>query len=136
MGFRVTPERIRTLEAALNYQGHFTADELYLVIQGSDQHVSRATVYKALELLVKADLLVEVQFRDHTKRFESKFKRTLHDHIHCLECNSVKEFTNTEIEKMIAKVVHDFGYTLSHYSLNIFVHCTNKEDCNNNDSIV
>jgi len=48
---RITPERFEVLEAALEYEGHFGADDLYVLMKNLNSRVSRATVYKTLELL-------------------------------------------------------------------------------------
>ena len=47
---RITPERFEVMESALDYEGHFGADDLYIVMKNLKSTVSRATVYKTLEL--------------------------------------------------------------------------------------
>ena len=59
---RITPERFEVLDAALDFEGHFGADDLYILMKNNKSRVSRATVYKTLELLVQCDLLSKRNF--------------------------------------------------------------------------
>jgi Fur family transcriptional regulator, ferric uptake regulator len=70
---RITPERFEVLEAALEYDGHFNADDLYILMKNSNSRISRATVYKTLELLAQCELLSKRNFGDNINRFESSF---------------------------------------------------------------
>ena len=67
---RVTPERFEVLDAAVEYQGHFGADDLYIVMKNQKSRVSRATVYNTLELLVECNLVGKRNFGDNITRYE------------------------------------------------------------------
>ncbi|HEX9739417.1 MAG TPA: transcriptional repressor, partial [Ignavibacteriaceae bacterium] len=43
---RITPERFEVMDSAIDYEGHFGADELYILMKNNHSRVSRATVYK------------------------------------------------------------------------------------------
>ena len=49
---RKTPDRFALLDKALSLTGHFGADVLYESMEASGYHVSKATIYSTLELLV------------------------------------------------------------------------------------
>ena len=51
---RITPERFEVMDSALDYEGHFGADDLYVLMKNQNSRVSRATVYKTLEFLFSA----------------------------------------------------------------------------------
>ena len=68
---RITPERFEVMDAALVQEGHFGADDLYIQMKNRKSRVSRATVYKTLELLVQCDLISKRNFGDNISRYES-----------------------------------------------------------------
>jgi Fur family ferric uptake transcriptional regulator len=129
--YRITPERFEVLSAALEYDGHFGADELYIVMKNSKSRVSRATVYNTLELLAQCDLLSKRNFGDNLTRFESNFKRQTHDHLICVECGKILEFSDTRIRKIPEEICENFEFDFDSYSFNIFGRCKNKKDCKN-----
>ena len=126
---RITPERFEVLDASIEYEGHFTADELYIFMKNSNSNVSRATVYKTLELLTTCKLISQRNFGDNMNRFESNFKRQHHDHLICLDCGRIVEFTNNKVNKIQEDISENLGFESSSYSFNIFVRCKNKSNC-------
>ena len=56
---RVTPERFEVMDFALDYDGHFGADELYIKMKTEKSNISRATIYNTLELLASCELLAK-----------------------------------------------------------------------------
>ena len=117
---RITPERFEVLEAALEYDGHFNADDLYILMKNSDSRVSRATVYKTLELLAQCELLSKRNFGDNINRFESSFKRQVHDHLICVDCGKIIEFTDQKIKQLPEHISDGLGFNFESYSFNIF----------------
>ncbi len=128
---RITPERFEVLDATLEYDGHFGADELFIQLKSLKSKVSRATVYNTLELLAQCDLLSKRNFGDNLNRFESNFKRQTHDHLICIECGKIVEFTDPRIRDIPKEISEKFGFEMSSYSFNIFARCKNQKECKN-----
>lgn len=126
---RITPERFEVLEYALEYEGHFGADDLFILMKNSKSRVSRATVYNTLELLVQCELLSKRNFGDNISRYESNFKRQQHDHLICVECGKILEFTDNRLLNIPQNICNDLGFELDSYSFNIFARCKNKKSC-------
>ena len=126
---RITPERFEVLEAALDYDGHFNADDLYVLMKNSKSSISRATVYKTLELLAQCDLLSKRNFGDNTNRFESSFKKQVHDHLICVDCGKIIEFADPGIKQLPEKISGDLGFNFESYSFNIFGRCKDPKKC-------
>lgn len=126
---RNTPERYEVLEHALKYQGHFGADDLFISMKNFNSIISRATIYNTLELLVQCGLLSKRNFGDNITRYENNFKRKQHDHIICMECGKIIEFSDPKISKISEKVCNKYGYELDSFSFNIFARFKNKSYC-------
>jgi Fur family ferric uptake transcriptional regulator len=126
---RITPERFEVLEAALEYDGHFNADDLYILMKNSNSRVSRATVYKTLELLAQCDLLSKRNFGDNITRFESSFKRQVHDHLICVDCGKIIEFADPRIKQLPEQISEELGFNFETYSFNIFGRCKDPKKC-------
>ena len=126
---RITPERFEVMDSALDYEGHFGADDLYVIMKNKKSRVSRATVYNTLELLVQCDLLSKRNFGDNMTRYESSFKRQSHDHLICMDCGRIVEFTNTSLENIPQELSKNLGFNFENYSFNIFARCKNIKTC-------
>lgn len=126
---RITPERFEVLNAAIEYQGHFGADDLFILMKNRKSHVSRATVYKTLELLAQCDLVIKRNFGDNLTRYESSFKKQNHDHLICVDCGRIVEFTDESVAKSPKQICDKLGFNFGSYSFNIFAHCKDKKSC-------
>lgn len=126
---RITPERFEVMDAALDYDGHFGADDLYIVMKNLNSRVSRATVYKTLELLVQCELLSKRNFGENITRYESNYKRQSHDHLICMDCGRIVEFVNQKVKKLPEEISSELGFEVSSYSFNIFARCENIKTC-------
>ncbi len=126
---RITPERFEVMDSALDYEGHFGADDLYIIMKNRKSRVSRATVYKTLELLVQCDLLSKRNFGDNMTRYESSFKRQSHDHLICMDCGRIVEFTSSSLENIPKELTKTLDFNFENYSFNIFARCKNIKTC-------
>ena len=126
---RVTPERFEVMDAALDYDGHFGADDLYIIMKNSNSSISRATVYKTLELLAQCDLLSKRHFGENMTRYESSFKRQTHDHLICVDCRRIVEFSDNQMNEFPQKISDELGFDFESYSFNIFGRCKDPKQC-------
>lgn len=131
---RITPERFEVMDAALDYEGHFGADDLYILMKNQSSRVSRATVYKTLELLVQCDLISKRNFGDNLTRYESNLKKQSHDHLICMDCGRIVEFTDPSLKDLPEKISNELGFDVESYSFNIFARCKNIKTCKYNKS--
>lgn len=126
---RITPERFEVMDSALDYDGHFGADDLYILMKNNRSSVSRATVYKTLELLVQCDLLSKRNFGENITRYESNYKRQSHDHLICVDCGRIVEFVDPNVKKLPETISDKLGFNFESYSFNIFARCKDTKTC-------
>lgn len=129
---RITPERFEVLDAAIDHNGHFGADDLYIKMKNANSRVSRATVYNTLELLAQCELITKRNFGDHINRYESSYKKQTHDHLICIDCGKIIEFSDAKFKKLPASISDELGFIFDSYSFNIFARCKDKTQCEKN----
>lgn len=114
--------------AALEYDGHFTVDDLVKALRESgvaDAH--QATVYRVIPLLVEAGLIQETLVSaGEGHRYERAFERAHHDHIICTTCDKIVEFEFEAIEVLQRDIAERFGFRLTGHVHELFGIC---KDC-------
>jgi Fur family transcriptional regulator, ferric uptake regulator len=120
---RSTPARFAVLNAVLQSQGHFDADDLYYRMMTGGIRVSRATVYNTLDLLQQCGLVSKYRFAEKTSRYEKAFGRPTHHHLVCLSCGDILEFVHDRLEKLQDDICTEKGFAPQSSSLQIFGRC-------------
>ena len=107
---RLTPERDRILRVVAASAGHFSPDELVAWLRRGRGPVSRATVYRTIDLMLEAGLVNRVELGSLGVRYERDFGREHHDHLACLDCGRLIEFTSPEIERLQDEICRKHGF--------------------------
>ena len=69
-GYRATPQRLKIYDALWDAGSHPTVTEVYDRAVKEDPTISKATVYKTLQLFVEIGLATEMGFRDESTRYD------------------------------------------------------------------
>ena len=83
--------------------------------------VSRATIYRTIEIFVKNNLVRKMELGNGRALYEPRIKNEHHDHIICLETGKITEFFNAELEQLQDKIVKEHGYKLIRHVHQLFV---------------
>lgn len=118
--FRKTPERFAILRKALEMDSHFEVDALHFAMEQDGYHVSRATVYNTVELLVNAGILRKNVFGQNTSTFE--VARSNHIHMVCRSCGKIKEIENSHIASEMMTVKAD-GFRPLSFAITVYGIC-------------
>lgn len=81
---RMTRQRETILEALCSVTTHPTADELFKMVREKLPHISLATVYRNLEVMVEERIIRKVSSGDREMRFDADTSN--HYHMLCVEC--------------------------------------------------
>ncbi|MBE7490593.1 MAG: transcriptional repressor [Planctomycetes bacterium] len=124
---KLTAQRRRIVEQILGMEKtHFGADDLLDQFRDERPRVSKATIYRALGVLVEAGILEQHDFGESHRLFELSEGRDHHDHLMCTRCGTIIEFHSEEMEALQDKVAARLGFHPTHHSQKIFGIC---KDC-------
>ncbi len=125
-GLRLTQERAAILEEVYSSHLHFDGDELAarLVNRPGAVRVSRATVYRALRLMVEAGLLRRVARPNGREVYEHDYGYPQHDHFICRVCGELIEFQNGAISQILDEVAAKSSFRVSGHRLEVYGLCS------------
>jgi Fur family ferric uptake transcriptional regulator len=113
-GKRLTQQRRAMLEHVFSRHEHFEADELVedLSYGNGQSKVSRPTVYRTLNEMVKAGLLRKLSVEGRAV-YEHDYGYPQHDHLHCQQCGQLFEFRSEALTRLRDEVAqtHQFHVT-------------------------
>jgi Fur family peroxide stress response transcriptional regulator len=89
-GMNVTPQRLAVYRMLLEAEDHPSPEALYRRIRPKMPSLSLATIYKALDALVKLGVVREVSVVGERKRYDANVDR--HHHLVCTRCKKVDDF--------------------------------------------
>jgi Fur family ferric uptake transcriptional regulator len=122
-GLPVTHQREVVAAAVFYADRHVSVPEIEQALAAQSEHVGKATVYRTLELLVKAGLLQEHDFGEGFKRYEPLAARGYHEHLICVRCGRVVEFATERVERMSTAIAEEYGYLHHHHRWEIYGEC-------------
>ncbi len=123
-GLRRTKQREVIVEAAFATDDHFNADDLLEKARKLDRTISRATIYRTLQLLVECGLLREVDFgRDQTYYDPNFLDKPQHNHLICLDCDRVVEFEDDNAALLHDCITRRLGFQPQMKSMRIEARC-------------
>ena len=121
-GLRHTKQRQQVWDEIRISSEHRDAEEIYLAInKNKDLKVSRATVYRTIDVLVKNNLVRKMELGDGRALYEHKIDDGHHDHIICVETGKIIEFYNEDLEILQENIVKKHGYELVRHVHQLFV---------------
>ncbi len=107
---RLTSQRLAVMEDILASEGHRECDDIFLSLRERGIPVSRATIYRTLDVLEQVGFVRKMDIGDGRFRYENKLAQSHHDHLICLECGRIIEFVDRGIDRRQENLSreHDF----------------------------
>ncbi len=100
---RKTEERYAIFECICRSSGHFDVNSLGEKLEETNFHVSKATLYNTLDVLLDAGLVVRHQFGSSVE-YELRALAETHLHLICTKCGVIREMKDSTLKKEVDKL--------------------------------
>jgi Fur family peroxide stress response transcriptional regulator len=114
-GLPFTLQRRAIIEALLQDTYHPTADQIYDAIRVRVPGLSRTTVYRTLETLVRLGLAGKVCHPGAAARYDAKTQR--HHHLVCLQCGKMVDLEDTSLDTIPLPAPGYLEFDIADYSI-------------------
>lgn len=121
---KLTPQREKIFETIANTDEHWEVDDLTYRFHRENERISRATVYRTLDILVDYGFARKVDFGEGRYRYEYIAGQKHHDHLICEECGEIIEFVDDVIESRQENVCERFGFKPTKHIFQIYGLCS------------
>jgi Fur family ferric uptake transcriptional regulator len=122
-GLKITVPRLKILEILASSQPrHLSAEDVYRRLLDSNEDIGLATVYRVLTQFESAGLVSRHHFEGGTAVFELS-EGEHHDHIVCVDCGRVEEFSDESIEERQRDIAAKLGFEINDHSLILHGRC-------------
>jgi len=118
---KVTRQREILVRRIFQREEHFSAETLEDRVKGDG--ISKATIYRTLQLLVDCGLVEEVSLEDDRRMYEHTYGHAPHDHIVCMDCKKVFEFDGAPVIDMEQRIARKMGFVPTGHRLRIEASC-------------
>lgn len=122
----VTAQRLAIAEVLLTSERHMSAEEVAQEVTARGRAAGTATVYRTIDTLLESGLIVERDFGEGFRRFETARDVPNHEHLVCTQCGKVEEFRDERLERMTTIVAESRGFARQRHRLVIHGIC---RDC-------
>lgn len=112
-GYRVTPQRIALFEALRASHDHPPAEVLYQRVRRTHPTMSRASVYKSLQLLASLGLAVQLEGTDGAVRFDGDLSP--HVNMVCVRCGRIEDLAGIDVGPLLREVARASGFAVGHH---------------------
>ena len=122
-GLKTTQPRLKIL-AILETSAvrHVSAEDVYKLLLEQNEEIGLATVYRVLTQFETSGLVIRHNFEGGRSVFELN-DADHHDHIVCVKCGKVVEFSDPNIEKRQQKAAESAGFILQDHALYLYGVC-------------
>lgn len=110
-------------EQVKNYPTHPTAEEVYTALKQENPNLSLGTVYRNLNQLSEAGMLLKIPIADGSDRFDGRTDR--HYHMICEKCSKVFDVELDCLDSIPQTVRNNEGHVITRVTLNLKGVCSN-----------
>lgn len=109
---RNTRQRQLVLDVVRAHDDHPSADQIYVEVRALDEHISRGTVYRNLNLLAASGELLHVKVPS-ADRFD--YRLDFHYHLMCVGCGAVCDAPLPYQSELDQHLTADTGYLVERH---------------------
>ena len=122
---RKTPERFTILEKIFSLNKHFEVDTLHEMLEEDSFHVSKATIYNTINLLIECGLVRKYSFDTQQAKYgKVNSNTTNHHYLICTECGKIKDIKDLEFSAYMNARKYS-SFTTKYFQLYVYGVCNN-----------
>ena len=126
-GLRATKQRLDIWDELSSSDKHRDIETILVDLKKKKINVSRATLYRTIDVFVKHGLLKKITL-DYGKFLYEHNKKTIspkHDHIVCEDCGEIFEFYDNNISSIEKKIADDLNLRVTKRVHQLSASCNN-----------
>ncbi len=116
-GMRMTVQRRAVLASLVSLPDHPSADDVFISVAARLPGVSRTTIYRTLEQLVRVGVIGKACHPGSTARYDSRVD--LHHHLVCLQCDAMIDITDARLDRLPVPDTSEFGFEVSDFRVQL-----------------
>ncbi len=120
-GYKLTRPREAVIEVLETYPEHLSHTQILQQGRKICPQLSRATVYRTVELLVTLNLIRPLYLNDPTQRFMSALGG--HHHLVCSGCGAILEFEHCTIAQLSQELSQKYRFQIHSHLLEFHGKC-------------
>jgi Fur family ferric uptake transcriptional regulator len=121
-GYRVTGPRRAVADLITEHDGHFTASELESAARDRRLGISRATLFRALDLLTELRVVERLDLPTGEHAYVP-CAAAHHHHVICSRCGRTAEVEDCGVGEAVREVARRSGYRIDSHRLELFGLC-------------
>jgi len=120
---KLTPQRKSIFTRIADSHEHWEVEDLIYEFRNENERISRATVYRTLDILVDYGFVRKVDFGEGRFRYEYIAEQGHHDHLICEQCGEIMEFLDEDLERRQRELCRERGFQPTKHVLQIYGIC-------------
>ena len=122
-GYKLTPARLAVIDVLETSNDHLCHNQILEAGQKIYPKLSRATVYRTMDILVELKLMRPLYVNEPTQRFVSAAGG--HHHLVCMRCGQTIEFDDCTANELVDQLADRYGFQIHHHLLEFRGVCVN-----------
>ncbi len=121
-GQRLTPQRLAVAGALARAGEDASVHELYDRLRRTQPYIGRATVFRALDMLVAAGLAQRIERPGHVSTY-IWCEPGHHHHLICSRCRTVEDLDEKAVAPLARTIARERGFRVDHARLDFYGVC-------------
>jgi Fur family ferric uptake transcriptional regulator len=120
-GLRYTLQRQAVWDEIRQKTEHRDVEDIYQQLRKNNINVSRATLYRTIDVLVKNKMVRKMDVGEGKSLYEPRLDDDHHDHMICVDTGKIIEFYDEELETLQETIAKKHGYKIVRHVHQLFV---------------